>query len=68
MTKIYVDKEVCKGCELCIYFCPKGVFEMSKQRNKKGFIFSEAKHPEKCILCKICEINCPDLAIYVEED
>ncbi|MCK4637010.1 MAG: 4Fe-4S binding protein [Methanomicrobia archaeon] len=68
MTKIYIDKEVCKGCRLCIHLCPKEVYEMSNQRNKKGYIFPEAKHPEKCILCKNCEINCPDLAIYVEED
>jgi len=68
MPKIYIDKEVCKGCGLCLYFCPKGIFEISRQRNKKGYNFVEAKYPEKCILCKNCEINCPDLAIYVEGD
>ncbi len=68
MPKIYIDKEVCKGCGLCLYFCPKGIFEISRQRNKKGYNFIEAKYPEKCILCKNCEINCPDLAIYVEGD
>lgn len=68
MTTIYIDKELCKGCGLCIYFCPKEVFEMSDQRNKKGYVFSEAKHPERCILCRQCEINCPDLAIHVEND
>jgi 2-oxoglutarate ferredoxin oxidoreductase subunit delta len=68
MAKIYIDKEICKGCGLCIHFCPKGVFELSEKRNKKGHNFSEAVHPEKCILCKNCEINCPDLAIYVSEE
>ncbi len=68
MAKIHIDRTVCKGCELCLYVCPKDVFEMSDERNEKGYNYSIAKRPEDCILCKNCEMNCPDLAIYVEED
>lgn len=63
---IFVDGEICKGCGLCIHYCPRGVFEMSGTLNKKGFAIASPEHPEKCTKCKMCEINCPDFAIYVE--
>lgn len=63
---IYIDGEICKGCELCLYYCPRGVFEMSEEINKKGYNIAAAKYPERCTRCKICELSCPDLAIYVE--
>lgn len=64
---IHIDKEICKGCGLCIHYCPRDVFAMSKTLNKKGFAVAEAVYPEKCINCKMCEINCPDLAIFVDD-
>lgn len=39
---------------------------MSDQRNPKGYNVVEVANPEKCKPCKLCEINCPDFAIYVE--
>lgn len=27
----------------------------------------QAKSPEKCIACHMCELRCPDFAINVEE-
>ncbi len=67
MANIHIDGEICKGCELCIHYCPRDVFEMSQTLNKKGFAIASAVRPEKCIYCKMCEINCPDLAIFVED-
>lgn len=66
MAVIHIDGEICKGCALCIHYCPRDVFEMSGTLNKKGFAIASAVRPEKCIGCKMCEINCPDLAIYVD--
>ena len=68
MARLYIDEEICKGCGLCVYYCARGVFEMTSKLNKKGFAFAGAAHPEKCTACKLCEINCPDLAIFVEAD
>ncbi len=65
---VHIDAEICKGCGLCVYFCPKNVLEMGDAMNRKGFNVSSVKSPEDCIECKLCEINCPDLAIFVEED
>ena len=63
---VYIDGKICKGCRLCIYFCPKDVFETGEEVNDKGFVIPKVAHQEKCIKCKLCEMNCPDLAILVE--
>lgn len=62
---VYIDERVCKGCGLCIHFCPKGVLAMSERLNEKGYNVVEVVYPENCNACDLCEINCPDLAIYV---
>jgi 2-oxoglutarate ferredoxin oxidoreductase subunit delta len=63
---VYVDKDLCKSCGLCIYYCPKNVFEITDDINKKGFNVAGAVRQQDCIKCKRCEIGCPDLAIRVE--
>jgi len=37
---IEIDKELCKGCELCMHFCPKKIIEMADGFNSKGSRFS----------------------------
>ena len=63
---IFIDEELCKGCEICIYVCPKGVYKMTDKVNSKGFNVVGAAFPEKCIECRLCEMSCPDLALYIE--
>jgi 2-oxoglutarate ferredoxin oxidoreductase subunit delta len=65
---VYIDEKLCKGCGLCVYFCPKEVLKMSDRRNEKGYNLVEMVNPEDCNACKLCEINCPDFAIYVEKE
>lgn len=36
MPKIIIDRERCKGCFLCISFCPKNLIAVDKKLNKKG--------------------------------
>jgi len=62
---VYIDGKICKGCQLCIYVCPKDVFESGNKVNDKGFVIPEVAHQDKCIKCKLCELSCPDLAIFV---
>ena len=62
---IHIAEDVCKGCGLCVYYCPEDVLAMSTRRNAKGANVAEVCQPEACIECRLCEINCPDLAIWV---
>jgi len=66
VIRITVDKDYCKGCNLCIANCPKGVLAPSQERGKAGFLVPEAVHPEACSRCLNCEVTCPDFAIVVE--
>ncbi len=54
-----INRDWCKGCGICVAFCPKNVLELNK--DEKAF----AARPEDCICCKQCELRCPDLAIEI---
>ncbi len=61
-VKHLIDKEWCKGCGICVHFCPKKVLEI----DRAGKV--EAVRPEDCIACMLCELRCPDLAIQIKEN
>ena len=61
---IVVDKERCKGCEVCLAACPVQSIGMSKEVNNKGYHFMMTVNGE-CIGCASCAIMCPDGAITV---
>lgn len=68
MPKIEVDKDLCKGCGICVEFCPNHVLEMSTEMNKNGFHMPKPAHTESCTLCGLCEMYCPDFAICARKD
>jgi 2-oxoglutarate ferredoxin oxidoreductase subunit delta len=63
--RIVVNELFCKGCSLCVEFCPQGVLELGHERlTAKGY------HPVElakagCTGCGICTIICPEAAIIV---
>jgi 2-oxoglutarate ferredoxin oxidoreductase subunit delta len=65
MPSIKVDRDRCKGCELCNEACPQRIIGMSKHINVKGYFFAEVKDASRCIGCMLCAVSCPDLAIFV---
>ncbi|MDD5454370.1 MAG: 4Fe-4S binding protein [Candidatus Ratteibacteria bacterium] len=67
MKTVKIKEERCKGCQICINFCPKGVLKASQKLNKKGFHTVEVAHEEKCSGCGICFLVCPDTAIEIYE-
>jgi 2-oxoglutarate ferredoxin oxidoreductase subunit delta len=55
----HINEEWCKGCGICVEFCPKKVLELDAEEK------ATAARLEDCICCKLCELRCPDLAIEV---
>jgi len=62
--QVTVIKERCKGCKLCVEYCPRNVLRMSQTFNLKGYYFPEVGGEEKCVNCHFCEVLCPDFAIF----
>jgi len=56
---IKINKDWCKGCELCVVFCPHKVLAIGKDR------MAEPVKEDDCTGCLICEYKCPDFAITV---
>lgn len=65
MVTITFDEEICKGCELCKTFCPRGIIIMSEKLNSKGFHPATVLERKKCNGCTICALMCPDVAIEI---
>jgi 2-oxoglutarate ferredoxin oxidoreductase subunit delta len=57
-----VFQDWCKGCGICIAFCPKKVI------GKDDAGIPVFLHPEDCMGCRFCELHCPDFAITIQED
>lgn len=56
--------ERCKGCGFCIEYCPREVLARSEDFNRKGYHFPVVARPGLCVNCNLCEMLCPDFAIY----
>jgi len=60
---VRVRAERCKGCELCVEYCPTGVLAMSPQFNTGGYHYPVAVN-DHCICCQSCFTICPEFAIF----
>ncbi|MFO7881850.1 MAG: 4Fe-4S binding protein [Kosmotogaceae bacterium] len=65
---VEIDKERCKGCGLCIEYCPKNVLSFSEKFNSKGYHPAHQHDMENCIGCGFCYMMCPDTAITVYKE
>ncbi len=65
MPKVAIDEERCKGCELCVHFCPPGVLALSPHLNSRGFHPAALVDEARCTSCTACALVCPDVAIAV---
>ncbi len=60
-AEIVIKKERCKGCSICVAFCPKQVLAL----DTLGRV--HVVNAAGCIGCGSCEMHCPDYAIFVEK-
>ena len=61
MPKVEINQKWCKGCEICVAFCPKQVLAIEGEK-------ATVVNQDACIGCKLCELRCPDFAIIVKEE
>lgn len=64
--EVLFNVKLCKGCGLCIEFCPRKIITMSEKMNDAGYHFPLIKEKEKCNGCSICAMMCPDVIIEVK--
>lgn len=64
---ISITKDKCKGCGLCVFFCPFKNLSMSDDLNKKGMKYAKVKDVTKCSGCGMCFLVCPDCCIEIYE-
>jgi len=51
----------CKGCHICVEFCPSRVLAFDEEKHIPIIVA-----PENCTGCHFCDTHCPDLAIVVK--
>jgi 2-oxoglutarate ferredoxin oxidoreductase subunit delta len=64
--RIIIDRDRCKGCELCIPVCPQQLLVLSVPMNRRGNHYPEAKKNVACRGCLKCAVMCPEAAIQIE--
>jgi len=55
-----IDKGLCTGCGACVDSCPTDVIRTDGSSGK-----AVISYPEECALCAVCEMDCPEGAIFV---
>ena len=64
--QVFIIPERCKGCEICVRFCPCNVLQVSDSTNAKGYHIPELVpgNEADCVHCQFCTLVCPEFAIF----
>lgn len=65
--QVSFNRDKCKGCELCVSFCPKKILALDTQVNAKGYHPACITNQAECIGCTSCALMCPDCCISIFE-
>lgn len=57
---LLVNRDWCKGCNLCIETCPKGILALDAGERVVVTDIGQ------CIFCGICAVRCPDFCFVLE--
>ncbi len=61
-NRIEITREWCKGCDICVKFCPERCLGLDAEQ------IVEMRKPEACTGCRLCEWLCPDFAIRLHKE
>ena len=59
---INIIESRCKGCGICIEFCPRKILSLNELEK------IQVDNLDSCINCDQCELRCPDFAIFVQKE
>lgn len=59
---IEINEAWCKRCGICVAFCERDVLRAD------GTGMPQVVNLAACSLCMLCELRCPDFAIFVYAD
>ena len=65
--KLVFNRDKCKGCELCVSFCPMHILALDAAVNAKGYHPAGITDQAACIGCCSCALMCPDCCIRIYE-
>jgi 2-oxoglutarate ferredoxin oxidoreductase subunit delta len=66
MSNIKINRKRCKGCQLCIVYCPKKNIKIDTVINEAGIFPAVVIAEEDCTGCGFCYLMCPDACIEIE--
>ena len=68
-AQVFIIPERCKGCNICIQFCPQQVLQTSAKTNSKGYHYPQVAQDKEqpCVHCEFCTMICPEFAIFTTE-
>lgn len=65
MEVLRIERDHCKGCGLCIEFCPQHCLTLTDDLNSLGYHPAELHDVVKCTSCALCAQVCPETGIEV---
>ncbi|MDR3137013.1 MAG: 4Fe-4S binding protein [Coriobacteriales bacterium] len=67
MPYVNVTIDYCKGCGLCIDFCPQEIMQLETEIiTQKGYHPAHCVDQDSCTGCLSCALCCPDVAITIK--
>jgi 2-oxoglutarate ferredoxin oxidoreductase subunit delta len=62
LKELRINRQWCKGCGICVAFCPARVLEMDADDKVVAVRLKD------CTACGRCALRCPDMAICVTRE
>lgn len=65
MPEVRVRQKLCKGCGLCVTFCPRNILSLSDKVDRRGVYLATVNPAIECTACLNCVQMCPDAALEI---